>query len=104
MSYTIAVEEGLEAYFRQPSGPSRPGIDWKICVSGDRAGSVIVRTLFSTDPPNDAEKAALADQAARFVRQKLEQGWTPETGSLLQVDADAAPLAAAPIKPWWRIW
>lgn len=96
MANTITVEPGLAAHFKQLSGPARPGVDWVVQISGARAGTVIVRTYFSSDPPQEAEKPALANRAASLVRQRLEQGWTPESGSFLQMDAIAAPT-----KSWW---
>lgn len=65
---------------------------------------VIVRTYFSSDPPQETEKPSLAERAASLVRQKLEQGWTPEPGSFLEVAAVAATSVATPKKPWWRFW
>jgi hypothetical protein len=105
MSNTITVEQGLAAHFKQPSGQSRPGVDWAVRISGDRACVVIVRTYFSSNPPQEAEKPMLADRAASLVRKKLEEGWVPEPDSFLQVDDVAAPPSVAALaKPWWRFW
>jgi hypothetical protein len=82
MSHTVTVVEGLAAYFKQPSGPSRPGVDWAVEIAGERAGTVIVRTYFSSDPPKDAERKVLADKAVLFVQKKLEEGWIPGPGVL----------------------
>jgi hypothetical protein len=82
MSHTVTVVEGLAAYFKQPSGPSRPGVDWAVEIAGERAGTVIVRTYFSSDPPKDAERKVLADKAVLFVQTKLEEGWIPGPGVL----------------------
>jgi hypothetical protein len=101
---TITVEKGLAAHFKQPTGPSRPGLDWAVRISGERAGTVIVRTYFSSDPPQEAENPALADRAASLVRRRLEQGWRPEPGSFLEVAAVAEASVATPKKPWWRFW
>jgi hypothetical protein len=43
------------------------------------AGTVIVRTYFSSSPPQEAEKKALADKAVLFVQKKLEQDWIPRS-------------------------
>jgi len=104
MNNTITVEKGLAAHFKQPSGPSRPGVDWAVRIAGDQSGMVIVRTYFSSDPPKEDEKPALADKAVRLVRQKLEQGWAPEPGCLLQVDDTGDASHAAQKKPWWKIF
>ena len=82
MSSTVTVEQGLSAYFKQPSGPSRPGVDWAVRISGEKAVTVIVRTYFSSTPPQEAEKEDMAARAADFIRRKLAQGWIPAPGLL----------------------
>jgi len=82
MSNTITAEKGLVADFKQPSGQSRPGVDWAVRIAGEIADTVIVRTYFSSNPPQEAEKKALADKAVLFVQWKLEQGWTPHSDFL----------------------
>jgi hypothetical protein len=79
MSNTVTIEQGLTAYFKQPSGPSRPGIDWAIRISGERTGTVIVRTYFSSPSPQQSEQQALANKAMLFVKKKLAEGWIPES-------------------------
>ena len=78
----MTVEKGFAASFKQPSGRSRPGVDWAIQIAGERAGMVVVRTYFSSNPPQEAEKKALAEKAVLFVQQKLEQGWIQWPGVL----------------------
>ena len=43
---------------------------------------VVVRTYFSSNPPQEEEKKALAEKAVLFVQRKLEQGWIPWPGVL----------------------
>jgi hypothetical protein len=43
---------------------------------------VVVRTYCSSNPPQEAEKKALAEEAVLFVQRKLEQGWLPWPGVL----------------------
>jgi len=78
----VAVEKGLVAHFKQPSGPSRRGVDWMVRISGDSAGVVVVRTYFSSDSASEDEKQSLARKATELVRTKLEQGWVPAPGIL----------------------
>ena len=82
MSNTVIVENGLAGHFKQATGRSRYGIDWVVRITGARDGVVIVRTYFSSDMPQEAEKKALADKAVHFVRRRLEQGWLPWAGVL----------------------
>jgi hypothetical protein len=72
MSNTVTVEKGLAGYFKQPSGRSRPGIDWAIQIAGARSGMVVVRTYFSSNPPEEKEKKELAEKAVLFVQKKME--------------------------------
>ena len=82
MDNTVTVEKGLAAHFKQPSGESRPGVDWAVRIAGERTDTVIVRTYFSSSPPQQTEQKALADKAVLFIQRKLEQGWIPEPGML----------------------
>jgi hypothetical protein len=82
MNNTISLEKGLTAYFKQPSGPSRPGIDWAVRISGERTGTVIVRTYFSSATPQLSEQQALANKAILFVQKKLAEGWIPNSDAL----------------------
>lgn len=107
MNNKITVEKGLSAYFKQPSGKSRPGVDWAVRIEGETPGTVLVRTYYKASAPKESEKKTLAEKAVRFVAQKLEQGWTPQAGGLLEVDdasdtGDASPTSEK--KPWWKIF
>jgi len=89
MNNSVTVENGLAGHFKQDTGRSRFGIDWVIRITGGRGGVVIVRTYFSSDTPQEAEKQALADKAVLFVQRKLEQGWLPWAG-VLEYEDEAA--------------
>ena len=82
MSNTVTIERGFAGSFKQLSGRSRPGVDWAIQISGARSGVVVVRTYFSSNPPQETERKALADKAVIFVQKKLEEGWVPWAGVL----------------------
>jgi hypothetical protein len=82
MSNTVTIEGSLVRSFKQPSGPSRLGIDWAIEIAGTRSGMVVVRTYCSSNPPQEAEKKVLGEKAVLFVQTKLEQGWLPWPGVL----------------------
>ncbi len=103
MSNTVTIGQGLTAYFKQPTGVSRPGVDWAVQITGEQAGNVIVRTYFSSNPPRETEKPALAESAARFVTQKLAKGWRPGTEKFLEANEDVeAPRTIR--RPWWKIF
>ena len=89
MSNTVTVEKGFVGHFKQASGRSRYGVDWAVRITGARDGVVIVRTYFSSDMPQEAEKKALADKVVLFVQRKLGQGWLPWPG-VLEYEDDVA--------------
>lgn len=84
-SGTITIERGLAAHFKQPSGESRPGVDWALRVTGESAGVILVRTYYASNPPQQSEQQVMADRAVRFIQQKLAQGWIPEPGALVEI-------------------
>jgi hypothetical protein len=104
MKNTVTVENGLAAYFKWPTGQSRPGIDWAIRIEGERAGMVIVRTYFTSNPPQETEKKVLSEKAAAFVSQKLEQGWIPQPGTLLEIEECGNISTDTSKRPWWKIF
>lgn len=103
MSHTVTVVNGLSAHFKRPQGPSRPGVDWVVQIAGEHTVTVMVRTYFSSDPPKEAEKAALAEQAARCITKKLATGWVPGTERFLEADEAPAQLPKT-AKPWWKLF
>ncbi len=81
----MVAERGLSAYFKQPNGTSCPGIDW--CVRIRESGkTLLVRTYFSTDPPNESERQSLAERAVAVVMMKLRTGWSPEDGDFIEAE------------------
>lgn len=85
MSQTVTVANGFEKRVKGPSGKIRPAVDWAIEITGKSGGLVVVRTYFSSNPPQEAEKRALADKAVLFVQKRLAEGWLP-WGDIAEVD------------------
>jgi len=81
----VFAEKGLSAHFKKPNGESCPGIDW--CVRIRESGkTVLVRTYFSTDPPNEPERQVLAERAVAAVVEKIRDGWLPHNGELVDTE------------------
>jgi hypothetical protein len=76
MRYRITVERGLAAHFNQPSGPSRPGVDWIVRIEGQKKG-IIVRTYLTSAGASEEERARLAKQAVELIQKKIDAGWDP---------------------------
>ena len=104
MPFTVTAVSSLEAFFKQPVGASRPGVDWAIRISGDRTASLIVRTYFVGNSPRKAELPALQAHAENQVRQRLESGWTPDDSGFLLVEEPAPQLSPATRRPWWKFF
>ena len=85
----ISVGAGLSAFFKQANGPSRPGVDWQVTVSGNSGDvTLIVRTYFQSSAPDEKEELALAEGAVECVKKKLEAGWTPQTGDFVDAEME----------------
>jgi hypothetical protein len=72
-------------------------------IAGEHASTVIVRTYFSTSPPQETEKPSLADKAARFITEKLAAGWFPGKENFLEADEDVEAPSTTP-RSWWKIF
>ena len=55
MSKTFTVLKGLAASFKQPTGRSRPGIDWAIEITGEPSGMVVFKSTGRVHLMHDAE-------------------------------------------------
>jgi hypothetical protein len=104
MNSKITLEKGLSAYFKQPSGPSRPGVQWFVQIYGQQESLVLVRTYYSSNSPQESEKQEMAEKAIRVVKQKLEQGWIPKQEEFLEADEADVMKQSTSKKPWWKIF
>ena len=107
--WLMRVEGALEAHFKQPNGPSRPGIDWAIGLKrGEDLHTVRVRSYFM----DDATKATRADTRylGNTVMQHLDElirsGWDPgqERQHEITIGNPLPGTAPAQKKPWWQFW
>ena len=83
----LRVEGSLSAYFKQPAGPSRPGLDWKMTLTHPPQTTFFVRTYFASGSPAAGEEAALLHQAVDFASARLAAGWTPGPGEMIEAAA-----------------
>ncbi len=78
--WLMRIERGLSAHFKQPDGPSRPGVLWTVGLKrGDEIYSVMVEALLT----DDATQATRRDQeyqaqtAMQYLNDQLNNGWHP---------------------------
>jgi hypothetical protein len=79
------VEGMLQAHFKQASGPSKAGADYKIWLKrGDERWQIFVRAFLAPDLTEAArhDKDYQAGTVIGYVFDRLEQGWNPAEGRL----------------------
>jgi hypothetical protein len=105
----MRVEGALEAHFKQPSGPSRPGVDWVIGLKrGEETHRVRVRAYLADDVTAATRKDTTYQgrTVMQYLNELLEQGWQPGEPREHEITI-GNPLPGtgpAPRKPWWRFW
>ncbi len=103
--HKLSVTSGLSAHFNQTDGPSLPGVDWIVNVSGpDVNTNVLVRTLFSSDPPDQSEQESMAELALSEVRSKLAGGWKPVDGESIEVERELTQPKNEPYSKMRAFW
>jgi hypothetical protein len=103
--YKLSVASGLSAHFKQPDGSSLPGVDWFVNVSGpDVNTNVLVRTLFSSDPPDQSEQESMSKLALAEVRSRLAAGWKPEDGESIEVEREMTQQRNQPYSKMRAFW
>ena len=115
--FSMAIESGLSAHFKQPDGPSLPGTDWLVRI--ERDGSTYharVRALLQAGASKATrdDPAYQAQTTMQYLADQMESGWNPADerehvihigdphGTAPQPEEGHAPDGAA--KPWWKLW
>lgn len=105
----MRVEGALEAHFKQPSGESRPGIDWTIDVKrGSEIHRVRVRSYFAEGmtAATRADTTFLGRTVMHYLDDLLRSGWTPaqEREHVITITEPPPGSRPSPRRPWWRFW
>jgi hypothetical protein len=102
----MSIESALAAHFKQPDGPSMPGVSWLIRIDhGGRSYSARVKALLAAD----ATKATRRDDgyqartAMQYLAAEIENGWNPAQEREHTIHIGNPHGALAP-RPWWRFW
>ena len=98
----MRVEAGPNAYFNQPSGPSRPGTDWRIGLKhGDETHTVLVRTYSDQAAPELAKDSQfMSNTAMRYLNDLLNSGWNPDELAITVTN----PIDYVSKKSFWKFW
>ncbi len=78
--WLMRIEGGLSAHFKQPDGPSRPGVMWTVGLKrGDEIYSIMVRALLTDDatPATRRDQEYQAQTAMQYLNDQLNNGWHP---------------------------
>ncbi len=101
----MKIESALAAHFKQPNGPSVPGVSWLVRVEQDgQTYHARVKALLS---PN-ASRATRRNQdyqartTMQYLAALIESGWNPaqERDHTIEI---GDPTGALP-RPWWKFW
>jgi hypothetical protein len=105
MPVAMSIESGLAAHFKQPEGPSVPGVSWLVRIERDgRLHFARVKALLAPD----ATRATRKDQAyqmqttMQYLADQMESGWDPADEREHEIRIGNPP--GRPTKPWWRFW
>lgn len=106
--WLMRVEGALEAHFKQPDGPSRPGVDWVIGLKrGEELHRVRVRSYFhdGLSAAARADNTFLGRTVMSYLDDLLRTGWKPtdERQHVITI-TEPPPGTLKPRKPWWKVW
>lgn len=105
--WLMRVEGALDAHFKQPDGPSRPGTDWVIGLKrGDELHQVRVRSYLSADATaaTRGDTTYLGRTVMQYLDDLLRSGWHPshQREHVITIGNPLPGTAPAAHKPWWR--
>jgi len=108
MQIPMTIESALSAHFKQPNGPSVPGVSWLVRIEhGGRHYHARVKALLAPDATKATRKddGYQARTTMQYLAAEIENGWNPaqEREHTIQIgNPQGQPLQ--PTRPWWRLW
>src|SRR4051794_31795821 len=104
MSIPMSVQSGLAAHFKQPDGPSLPGVSWLIRIEhGGSTYHARVKALLMADATKATRKddGYQARTAMQYLAAEIENGWNPaqEREHTIHI---GNPHGQAAQRRWWR--
>lgn len=106
MSVSMSIESGLAAHFKQPDGPSLPGVSWLVRIERDgQLYHARVKALLAPDATKATRKddGYQARTTMEYLAAEIERGWDPaqERDHTIHI---GNPLGTPPAPPWWKFW
>jgi hypothetical protein len=101
----MSIESGLAAHFKQPEGPSVPGVSWLVRIEhGGRQHHARVKALLAPDatPATRKDQAYQAQTTMQYLAHEIEKGWDPAEPR--EHEIRIANPHGQPAAPWWRFW
>ena len=107
--WSMRVEKGLSAHFKQENGPSLPGVLWTVRLKrGEALHTALVKVLFAADASANirSDNEGQAQAAMHYLEERLANGWHPdeELNHTIIFGTAATSVVAKKQKPWWRFW
>jgi hypothetical protein len=76
IGWRIEITGGLNAHFKQPDGPSKPGTDWAITLKRGAEGHRILVRSYARGEGKVSQQQEIG-MVLQYVAGLLGQGWTP---------------------------
>lgn len=105
MPISMSIESGLAAHFKQPEGPSLPGVSWLVRIEyGGGLYHARVKALLAPDATKATRKddGYQAQTTMQYLADEIENGWHPAEEREHTIHIGNPPGQPAP--PWWRFW
>ena len=105
----MSIESGLAAHFKQPDGPSMPGVSWLVRIEhGGQAHHARVKALLAAS----ASRATRRDQgyqarmAMQYLAALINSGWNPaqEREHTIEIGDPPGAPGREPPRRWWKLW
>jgi hypothetical protein len=101
----MTIESALAAHFKQPDGPSVPGVSWLVRIEhGGLSHHARVKALLAAG----ASRATRRDEAyqarttLQYLTALIEGGWNPAQEREHTIEIGDPP--GTPSRPWWKLW
>ena len=105
MQIPMSIESALAAHFKQPDGPSLPGVSWLVRIEhGGQHYHARVKALLASDATRATRRddGYQAQTTMQYLADEIAKGWNPahEREHTIQIGNPHGQ----PARPWWKFW